>query len=49
MKKLYIIDLEPAEREQLTASVAAYRRRHAQILLLADQGAEGPDAQVAVT
>ena len=55
MKKLYIIDLEPAEREQLTAlvekgTVAAYRRRHAQILLLADQGAEGPawrDAQVA--
>ena len=55
VKKLYIIDLEPAEREQLTAlvekgTVAAYRRRHAQILLLADQGAEGPawrDAQVA--
>ena len=43
MKKLYIIDLSPAEREELTAlvekeTVAAYRRRHAQILLLADQG-----------
>ena len=55
MKKLYIIDLEPAEREELTelvekGTVAAYRRRHAQILLLADQGADGPawrDAEVA--
>ena len=45
--KQYTIDLDPAEREELTAlvekgTVAAYRRRHAQILLLADQGADGP-------
>lgn len=45
--KLYIIDLSPAEREELTAlvekgTVAAYRRRHAHILLLADQGTDGP-------
>ena len=45
--KLYIIDLDPAEREELTelmerGTVAAYRRRHAEILLLADQGADGP-------
>ena len=44
--KLYIIDLSPAEREELTAlvekgTVAAYRRRHAQILLLANQGTAG--------
>ena len=47
MKKLYIIDLSATEREELTelvekGTVAAYRRRHAQILLLADQGAHGP-------
>ena len=47
MKKLYIIDLDPAEREELTelvekGTVAAYRRRHARILLLANQGADGP-------
>ena len=47
MKKLYIIDLEPAERDELTelvekGTVAAYRRRHAQILLLANQGVDGP-------
>ena len=55
MRKLYIIDLEPAEREELTAlvekgTVAAYRRRHAQILLLADQGEHGPgchDSEIA--
>ena len=44
--KLYIIDLSPAEREELPAfvekgTVAAYRRRHAQILLLANQGTAG--------
>jgi transposase len=47
VKKLYIIDLEPAERDELTelvekGTVAAYRRRHAQILLLANQGVDGP-------
>ena len=47
MKKLYIIDLSATEREELTelvekGTVAAYRRRHAQILLLADQGVHGP-------
>ena len=55
MKKLYIIDLELAEREELTelvekGTVAAYRRRHAQILLLADQGEHGPgcrDSEIA--
>ena len=47
MKKLYIVDLSATEREELTGlvekgTVAAYRRRHAQILLLADQGVHGP-------
>ena len=47
MKKLYIIDLDSVEREELTelvekGTVAAYRRRHARILLLANQGADGP-------
>ena len=47
MKKLYIIDLSATEREELTdlvekGTVAAYRRRHAKILLLADQGEDGP-------
>ena len=47
MKKLYIVDLSATEREELTdlvekGTVAAYRRRHAQILLLADQGEQGP-------
>jgi len=47
VKKLYIVDLSAAEREKLTelaekGTVAAYRRRHARILLLADQGAHGP-------
>ena len=46
MKKLYIIDLDSVEREELTelvekGTVAAYRRRHARILLLANQGADG--------
>ena len=55
MKKLYIIDLSATEREELTGlvkkgKVAAYRRRHAQILLLADQGEHGPayhDSEIA--
>ena len=55
MKKLYIIDLSATEREELTGlaekgTVAAYRRRHAQILLLADQGEHGPayrDSEIA--
>ncbi len=47
MKKLYIVDLSATEREELTelaekGTVAAYRRRHAKILLLADQGEDGP-------
>ncbi|HYW75507.1 MAG TPA: helix-turn-helix domain-containing protein [Gammaproteobacteria bacterium] len=47
MKKRYVIRLTPEEREQLEEVVhrgrqAAYRRRHAQVLLLADQGERGP-------
>lgn len=47
MKKLYVIRLSADERGGLsklvdTGKVAAYRRRHAQILLLADQGEHGP-------
>ena len=47
MKKLYVIRLSAEERKELTSLVdtgkqAAYRRRHAQILLLADQGEHGP-------
>ena len=39
MRKLYIVDLSATEREELTelvekGTVAAYRRRHAKILLL---------------
>ena len=46
MKKLYVIRLSAEEREELTDLVnkgkhAAYRRRHAQILLRADQGEHG--------
>ena len=45
--KLYVIRLSAEERDQLTRLVktgreAAYRRRNAQILLLADQGEHGP-------
>ena len=47
MRKRYVIRLTPAEREQLKGVVhrgrqAAYRRRHAHVLLLADQGEHGP-------
>ena len=47
MKKLYVVRLEADERDELTKLVetgrpAAYRRRHAQILLEADQGEHGP-------
>jgi transposase len=50
MKKKYIIRLTEAERQQLTGlvrkgKVAAYRRTHAQILLWADEGAQGPGLQ----
>ncbi len=47
MKKRYVVRLSAEEREELTSLVetgkqAAYRRRHAQILLRADQGEHGP-------
>ena len=47
LKKLYIVYLSATEREELTGlvkrgTVAAYRRRHAEILLLADQGEHEP-------
>lgn len=47
MKKIYVVRLSVDEREELrnrveTGKQAAYRRRHAQILLLADQGEQGP-------
>ena len=46
MKKLYVVRLSADERTELTklvntGKVAAYRRRHAQMLLLADQGEQG--------
>lgn len=46
MKKRYVVRLSAEEREQLEDLVnrgreAAYRRRHAQILLLADEGEQG--------
>jgi len=46
MKKRYVVRLSAEEREQLENVVnrgreAAYRRRHAQILLLADEGEQG--------
>ena len=55
MKKLFVVRLSAEERTELeklvkTGRVAAYRRRHAHILLLADQGEHGPgkpDAEVA--
>ena len=48
MKKKYIIRLSEEERQYLTGlvrkgKVAAYRRTHAQILLLADEGEHGPN------
>lgn len=47
MKKRYVVKLTQAEREHLeglinTGKVAAYRRRHAQVLLLVDEGEYGP-------
>lgn len=47
MKKRYLVRLTPEEREQLDALVrkgraAAYRRRHAEMLLLVDQGGHSP-------
>ena len=47
VKKRYVDRLSAEEREELTSLVetgkqAAYRRRHAQILLRADQGEHGP-------
>ena len=47
MKKLYVVRLSEQERAELTKLIntgraAAYRRRHAQILLEADQGEHGP-------
>lgn len=46
MKKRYVVRLTVEEREQLEGLVnrgreAAYRRRHAQVLLLADEGEQG--------
>ena len=54
-KKTYVVDLTSEEREQLTRLVrtgkaAAYKRRHAEILLKADTGPGGPawtDARIA--
>ena len=45
--KFYVIRLSAEERDELTSLVetgreAAYRRRNARILLLADQGEHGP-------
>lgn len=50
MKKKYIIRLSEEERQNLTSlvrkgKVAAYRRTHAQILLLTDEGEHGPGYQ----
>lgn len=50
MKKKYIIRLSEEERQSLTnlvrkGKVAAYKRTHAQILLLADEGEHGPEHQ----
>ena len=47
MKKLYVVRLTEEERVRLhdlvhKGRVAAYRRRHAQLLLLSDQGESGP-------
>jgi len=45
--KIYVVELTSEERNQLkrltnTGKAAAYKQRHARILLLADQGTEGP-------
>jgi transposase len=50
MKKKYIIRLSEEERQQLTelvhkGKVAAYRRIHAQLLLLTDESEQGPGLQ----
>ncbi len=47
MKKRYVVKLTLAERKQLEGlvnkgKVAAHRRRHAQVLLLVDEGEHGP-------
>lgn len=47
MRKRYVVKLTQAEREQLEGlvnkgKVAAYRRKHAQVLLLVDEGELGP-------
>ena len=55
MKKKYIVELTTEERSQLKAilqadRMAAYKRRHAEMLLATDQGANGPamkDADIA--
>lgn len=46
MNKKYVVTLEPQEREELRRLVsagraAAYKRRHAEVLLKADAGPEG--------
>jgi transposase len=47
MKKRYVVKLSSEERKQLEGLIkrgreAAYRRRHAQVLLLVDEGEQGP-------
>ena len=47
MKKRYVVKLTLAERKQLEGlvnkgKIAAHRRRHAQVLLLVDEGEHGP-------
>jgi transposase len=47
MKKRYVVKLSSEEREQLEGLInrgreAAYRRRHAHVLLLVDEGEQGP-------
>jgi len=49
LKKRYVVRLSGVEREQLEGLVkrgrwAAYRRRHAQVLLQADEGERGSGA-----
>jgi transposase len=47
MNKKYVVTLEPGERRQLgelirAGRAAAYKRRHAEVLLKADAGPQGP-------
>jgi len=57
VKKKYIVELTSEERSELEAMVkkgkaAAYKIKHAHVLLNADQGPEGPgwkDAEIAKT